>query len=129
MTIRILSVVRTFEQKDVAPKGLSPGDQVRMTDRLYNAVPQFGKPKGALVGSDWGTITIRRDLRSGKFRGAAALPGGSITVAGLVPLDGTPSVAAVVSGTGRFSNARGSVAVSTLPGRGRSANVFRLTLP
>jgi hypothetical protein len=129
LTIRILSVTRTMTAKDVAPKGLSAGDQVRMTDRLFNAASQFGKPKGALVGSDWGVITIRKDKRSGDFRGVMKLPGGTITAAGRVPLDGTPSSAGVVSGTGRFANARGSLAISTLPGRGRAANVFHLTFP
>jgi hypothetical protein len=129
LTIRILSVTRTFTAKDIAPKGLSAGDQVRTTDRLYNAAPQFGQPKGALVGSDRGTITVRSDKRSGDFRGVATLPGGTITAAGRVPLDGTPSTAGVVSGTGRFASARGSVAISTLPGRGHAANVFHLTLP
>ena len=129
VTISILSVTRTFTAKDVVPKGLSAGDQVRTTDRLYNVVPQFGKPKGALVGSDRGIITVRADRRSGDFRGVATLPGGTITAAGRVPLDGTPSSAGVVSGTGRFASARGSVAISTLPGRGRAANVFHLTFP
>ena len=60
LTIKVLSVVSGVGQKDVEPKGLSAGDRITMTDRLYNLAPQFGKPNGALIGSDVGISTVRQ---------------------------------------------------------------------
>src|SRR6266699_4059500 len=76
LDIKVLSILSGIEAKDVEPKGLSAGDRVTMTDRLYNLAPQFGKPNGALVGQDRGTVTVRRDKRSADFRGIARLPRG-----------------------------------------------------
>jgi hypothetical protein len=58
LTIKLRSVVQTTTANDVEPKGPSAGDRVTVTDRLYNLVPQFGKPKGALVGRDTATVTV-----------------------------------------------------------------------
>ena len=128
-TIRILSVVQTYVPRDVAPKGVSPGDSVRMTDRLYNLVPQFGRPRGAPVGTDSGTERILPGNQAARFQGVARLPGGSIVVSGRIPLADATASAKVVGGTGRFAHAGGTVEVRTLPGNGRATNVFRLTLP
>ena len=57
-TIVVISNTVTFSRHDVAPKGASKGDTVVYRDRLVNAAAQFGKQKGALVGSDAGTLTF-----------------------------------------------------------------------
>jgi hypothetical protein len=127
--VRILSVVSGYSQTDVEPKGLSAGDRVRMTDRLYNLVAQFGKPKGAPVGTDSGTMTIRRGKQTANFQGVARLPGGTMVVKGRVTLGRTPTTLTVAGGTGRYSRARGTVTVRTLDANGRASNIFHLTLP
>lgn len=127
LEIKILSVVQTVAQTDVEPKGLSVGDRITMTDRLYNLVPQFGRPKGALVGRDSGTVTVRQG--SADFRGTARLPGGTILVRRRFPVASALSRVTVVGGTGRFSNARGTVSIRALGAKGRATNVFHLTLP
>lgn len=56
LTIRLLSIV-TSERvvKDTAPKGTpNKGDVVYQRSALRNSVEQFGKPRGAVVGSDFG---------------------------------------------------------------------------
>ena len=128
LDLRILSVLGVANT-DVEPKGLSTGDRITMTDRLYNLVPQFGRPKNAFVGTDSATLTMRPAGRGADFRGTARLPGGTIKVRARVPSSGALSRAAVVGGTGRFSNAMGTVSIRTLAGKGRAANIFRLTLP
>jgi len=121
-------VVQTYVPTDFQPKGLSAGDHIRMTDRLYNLSAQFGKPRGSLVGSDSGTMKIRTGKRTADFRGVARLPGGTIAVGGRVSLTRQSSTVPVVGGTGHFAHARGTVVVSQADNNGR-ANVFRLTLP
>jgi Dirigent-like protein len=129
LDIKVLSVVRTYAQNDVEPKGLSSGDRITSTDRLYNLVPQFGKPTGALIGSDSGTFTVRT-RKAATFGGIARLPGGTIMVRGRLVLGSARSTLAVVGGTGRFSRARGTVSVTTVnASKGLARNVFRLTLP
>jgi hypothetical protein len=129
LDIKVLSVVRTYAQNDVEPKGLSSGDRITSTDFLYNLVPQFGKPTGALIGSDSGTFTVRTG-KAADFRGIARLPGGTIMVRGRLLLGSARSTLAVAGGTGRFSKARGTVSVTTVnASKGLARNVFRLTLP
>jgi hypothetical protein len=128
LTIKILSVVNAVGETDVEPKGLSAGDRIRITDRLYNLAPQFGKPNGAFVGTDSGISTVRQGGRSADFRGTARLPGGTIRVRGRYVVTGTLPLLTVVGGTGRFARARGTVSITALAGKGRARNVFRLTL-
>jgi hypothetical protein len=127
MTIKVVSVLTSFGQTDVEPKGLSAGDRVKMTDRLYNAVPQFGKAKGVLVGSDSATLTILAGGRTASFRGVARIPGGSVVVRGVVAIAGQGSTK-VVGGTGRFATATGRLVVGPASKNGRAVNVFYLTL-
>jgi hypothetical protein len=129
LTIKVLSVVSGVGQKDVEPKGLSAGDRITMTDRLYNLAPQFGKPNGALIGSDVGISTVRQSGHVVDFRGTARLPGGTVRVKGRFTASGTLPRVTVVGGTGRFSQARGTVSLTDLAAKGRAKNVFRLTLP
>jgi hypothetical protein len=127
MTIKVVSVLNGYGQTDVEPKGLSAGDRIKMTDRLYNAVPQFGKAKGALVGSDSATLTTLNGAQTAAFRGVARIPGGTVAVRGVVTLAGQGSTN-VVGGTGRFAKATGRVAVGPASKSGRALNLFYLTL-
>ncbi|HXY85178.1 MAG TPA: dirigent protein [Gaiellaceae bacterium] len=128
-TISLVSVLRTYVPTDVSPKGLSAGDSVKMTDGLYNAVSQFGKPAGALVGSDTGLEKVLAGRRTASFRGVATLPGGTIVIAGRVSMTAASTTAPVVGGTGRFAHAHGTVRFRTLSANGTASNVFRLALP
>ena len=60
LTIRLLAVNGTLKVvTDKAPKNRpSKGDVIEERTTLKNAVRQFGKPKGAVVGSDVGTYTF-----------------------------------------------------------------------
>jgi hypothetical protein len=119
MDVKVVSVLSGASQSR---------DTIRMSDKLYNLVPQFGKPKGALVGSDSGTVK-RTGTLSASFRGVARLPGGTLTVKGQVIAGEPISDVAVSGGTGRFAGARGIVVIRELSGRARAANIFHLTLP
>jgi hypothetical protein len=126
-TIRVLSIVRTSAESDVDPKGLSAGDRTATTDRLYNLVAQFGKPKDALIGTDWGVLTVLAGKKAAKFRGIARLPGGTIEARGLVSLVDPVSTVIVTGGTGHFLGVRGRVTMRALNANGRAINIFKLT--
>jgi hypothetical protein len=130
MVIRLLSTTTQTRYIDRGPKDVSPGDVFVSSSRLTNAVAQFGKPKGAVVGRDHGTFTL---LRGGKTRldGWATLPGGKIHVRGVTrDLGGNTSSIAVVGGTGDFASARGTLTVRPVsPKPEPSLNVYRLSLP
>jgi hypothetical protein len=128
-TIRLLSVAGAYRYKDAAPKGLSAGDSVTGTDRLYDLAAQLGRRKGALVGSDSGTWKILSAKGAAAFRGVARLPGGTIFVKGRIALDASSGSLPVVGGSGRFAGARGTLVVRELGTQGRAANIFLLTLP
>ena len=60
MTIRLLGTAAgSGYLVDHAPKGYpNKGDVVRATSTMRNAVAQFGRPKGAVVGRDVSITTI-----------------------------------------------------------------------
>ena len=118
MDIKVVSVLSGYSQS---------GKSLRMTDKLYNLVPQFGKPKGALVGSDSGTLK-RAGHISLSFTGIARFPGGTLNVRGQVVAGETVSNLTIAGGTGRFAGARGVVVIREMGGKGRAANIFHLTL-
>ncbi len=131
VTIRLLSVTTEARvQKDVAPKNVaSKGDVIWQKSLLRNAVAQFGKPKGALVGSDSGTITLVSPTVLAN-KGVAVLPGGTIRFAGRSDGNSRVMVVAVTGGTGTYAGARGKLEVRALNADGsRTTNVYRLTLP
>ena len=125
MVIRLTSVTTSVKPHDVAPTGVSKGDNYLATSRLLNRVPQFGKPKGAVVGTDRGTLTILTKT-TGKSAGVAKLPGGTIRFQGSGRL-GTSSTIPVVGGTGDFKGAHGTLLVNQLGNT--TYNTYRLTLP
>jgi dirigent-like protein len=119
MDIKVASVLSGYSQPSRTT--------LRMTDKLYNLVPQFGKPKGALVGSDSGTLKKTGTI-SFSFSGVARLPGGTLNVKGEVIGGEHISNLTIAGGTGRFAGARGVVVIRELGGRGRAANIFHVTL-
>jgi len=118
MDVKVMSVLSGYSQSSTS---------LRMTDRLYNLVPQFGKPKGALVGSDSGTLRKTGTI-SFSFKGIARLPGGTLTVRGQVIGGEHVSNLTIAGGTGRFAGARGVVVIREMGGQGRASNIFHLTL-
>ena len=130
MTIRVVSI--TIGSKmivDQDPKGVpSIGDTLRAKSNLRNDLPQFGKPKGALVGSDVATLTFE-SLTVGEVKVTAKLPGGTLRASGRVShgRDARATIR-VTGGTGVFAGARGTVSSTQLT-RERDLNVYRLQLP
>lgn len=131
MTIKLVSVTTQVRlQRDVAPKNVaSKGDVLSQKSVLRNAVAQFGKPKGALVGSDSGTMTLVSPTVV-NTKGTAVLPGGTIRFAGQISEAAASVNISVTGGTGRYAGARGRLEVRSLDASGaRTTNVYRLTLP
>jgi hypothetical protein len=132
LTIRVLvtPVTRTIE--DVPPKTVrsmgvwSKGDTLVGTSILRNFVPQFGKPRGARVGtSSFEDVALSSQMV--REDGVARLPGGTVHVRGVVPIGPTVKVP-VVGGTGVYAEARGVVEGRHLA-NGVTLNVCRLQLP
>ncbi len=127
VTFEVTSVSLAVTRHDVPPKGASRGDTITYRDRLLNAAPQWGRAKGAVVGSDRGTMTWT-SARTATFKGVAQLPDGTVDIEGaVVPVQGGYLAFPVVGGTGRYLRARGFVLVG--PGTTRALNVYRLTVP
>jgi hypothetical protein len=127
VTIRVVSVSVSIEPKDVKPAGASKGDRIVYRDVLLNAARQFGRAKGARVGSDrvMMTFTSARVVRA---QGVVRLPGGTLRVGGRVVAAGGRNIrVAVAGGTGRYRGAAGTLTIG--PGETRSLNVYRLRLP
>jgi dirigent-like protein len=128
MTIRLVSVATSARPVDKPPAGPSKGDQIIETSRLSNAVSQFGKAKGAVVGHDKATLTILSPTAL-TLDGVATLPGGTIAIRGPVESSsGRVTTIPVKGGTGRYAHARGSVVLTQLD-TNRALNVYRLSLP
>jgi hypothetical protein len=129
--VRVISIATAVKTHDEPPKGPSKGDYVIVDDKLTNAVAQFGKKKGALVGTDH---AIEKNIGSNRVLvdGVARLPGGTIHFKGeLKVLDPKNGIAAVpvVGGTGDFESAKGTVAIANLTKDGKTAlNVYSLKL-
>lgn len=129
---QIIRLVSTAKGKprtlvDRAPRGtLSPGDVFEERSTLRNAVAQFGRPKGAIVGSDVATYTIVSTSRA-SVKGSARLPGGTLRIAAVLTPQQIP-VFRVVGGSGAFAKARGQLELRSL-NVGSALNVYRLRLP
>jgi hypothetical protein len=127
LTIQVTSVVITIKPIDKQPKGTSKGDRIVQRNRLLNAVRQFGKKKGARVGTDSGTLVFT-SAHSARFVGTTKLPGGTIKLKGVVrPLADGGLQIPVTGGTGRYAEATGTLRVA--PGDKKVLNVYQLTLP
>jgi hypothetical protein len=127
LTLRVTSVALSVKPTDVAPKGRSKGDTIAYRDRLLNARAQLGRRKGAVVGSDQGTMTFT-GRHTARFVGVARLRGGTLKLAGKVgALPDHSLVIPVTGGTGRFAGAHGYLVAG--PGSKTSLNTYTLTLP
>jgi hypothetical protein len=125
-TIRVTSVTISMVGHDVKPKGPSAGDSVTYRDRLLNVTAQFGKKKGAVVGSDRGKLTYLT-AHTATFTGRVMLPGGTLRLSGAVY--GTAAgglVVPILGGTGRYADARGTLTVGS--GRDRVLNTYSFTI-
>ena len=126
ITLQVTSVGISVVTHDKAPKGTSKGDTVIYRDKLVNAKAQFGKKKGATVGSDSGTMTFTSP-HAAHFRGVAVLPNGSLTLNGpVVALSNGDLAIPVTQGTKAYQGASGFLLVG--PGKKRALNVYRLTI-
>jgi len=117
---------------DHAPKAYpSKGDVLRETSTLRNAVVQFGRPKGAIVGRDtWITTIVIAPFGTASVKSTTSVPGGTIRGAGAVNFANTASTFRVLGGTGRYANARGTISLRNLDANGkRGLGVYRLQLP
>ena len=108
VTIRLISHTSsgTNVLRDRAPKGTSKGDVWRLSSELRNAVPQFSRGKGAIVGHK--TVVIKwLDRNRADITVRSDLPGGRLLGGGVVRF--TPQMAhRITDGTGRFKNASGT---------------------
>jgi hypothetical protein len=117
VTIRVLVQPVTRRIKDVPPKTArsrgewSKGDTLSGTSILRNFVPQFGKPKGARVGtSSFTDIALASQMV--REEGVARLPGGTVHVRGVVPIGPTVKLP-VVGALGSTREQRVSSRVDT----------------
>ena len=132
LTIRVYVEEVTQSIKDVPPRTFNvtheytKGDTVRGTERLRNALPQFDKPKGAIVGTDRYLIvgtalqTVRADF-------VTRFPGGTVHAHG-EGKRGTKAEVPIVGGTGVYAGATGSIEGRHLA-NGEKLNIYRLQLP
>jgi Dirigent-like protein len=129
LTIRLLAVGGTFKiVSDKAPKGRpSKGDVVHERTTLKNLVRQFGKPKGAVVGSDLAVVTFSSPSTA-NFVLTVKLPGGTLRCTSRIT-PAAESTLKVVGGTGAFAGARGTGVVRAAPALKGAYNTYRLTLP
>lgn len=126
LTFAVTSVGLSSKRTDLLPKGTSKGDTIVMRDRLLNTKAQFGRAKGAAVGSDHGTMTFTSG-HTARFAGVADLPGGTLVLNGQVVVLAAGLAIPVTGGTGRFARAKGYVLVGH--GGKRVLNTYTLTLP
>ena len=123
-TIEVTSVTVKQISHDVKPKGPSKGDTILYRDKLVNAAAQFGKRKGAVVGSNSGKLTFSGP-HTATFQGKAILPGGTLTLSGPAYTSAAGLVIPVTGGTGAFAGAHGTLTVGA--GSTRVPNTYRLT--
>jgi len=126
LTFAVTSVGLSSKRTDLLPKGTSKGDTIVMRDRLLNTKAQFGRAKGAAVGSDHGTMTFT-SAHTARFSGIAVLPGGTLVLKGEVVVLTAGLAIPVIGGTGRFARAKGYVLVGH--GSKRVLNTYALTVP
>jgi hypothetical protein len=132
MTIRLISTATDGGWlHDGEPQGdLNKGEVFWIKSTLRNAIPQFNRPKGAIVGSDVTTIkVVSTSPAIDDATLVTKLPAGTLRGAGRVRETKT-QVMPVTGGTGKFAGARGTLESTSLDANGdRSLNVYRLRLP
>ena len=131
VTIRVLVIPVTRSIKDVPPKTINlgkwtKGDTITGTSILRNAVAQFGKPKGARVGTS-SFVIVTLSSRRARDDAVARLPGGTVHAHGVGEIGPNPKVP-IVGGTGRYAGATGFVEGRVLPS-GQQLDTLRLRVP
>jgi hypothetical protein len=125
--IKLISVTTKVDDTDKPPKGASKGDRTVGASTLYNGVAQFGRKAGAAVGKDR-SVFVLRDPKTLYGSGTATLPGGTLHFQGVAKVQDGVFVIPVVSGTGTFVGAKGSLLIPIAkPGTKIVANLYRLT--
>jgi hypothetical protein len=132
LTIRVFVVPVTRQVKDVPPKRFnlgekSKGDTLSGTSILRNAVPQFGKPKGARVGTD-SFVEVWLTPKRLTIDAVGRLPGGTLHVHGVASIETNRPKVQVVGGTGVYAGATGFV-VGQVLASGQQLDTFRLRVP
>lgn len=130
MTIRVLATVTTARPVDLPPRNVqNKGDRVFVESQLTNAVPQFGRPKGSIIGQDYSTITYLSPTER-LVNVQITLPGGGLHLRGKLRVRSSASVVRipVISGTRDFAGATGFSTARSAPGN-HTLNVYRLQLP
>ena len=125
--IKLISVTTKANDTDKPPKGASKGDRTIGASALYNGIDQFGRKAGARVGTDRSIFTLR-DAKTLYANGTATLPGGTLHFQGTAKVKKGVFHIPVVSGTGDFTGAKGSLLIPIVePGTKVVANLYRLT--
>jgi hypothetical protein len=130
VTIRVLATVTTARPVDLPPRNVqNKGDRVFVESQLTNAVPQFGRPKGSIIGQDYSTITYLSPTER-LVNVQITLPGGGLHLRGTLNVSDPAAVVKipVISGTRDFAGATGVSEARSAPGN-HTLNIYRLKLP
>ena len=130
MTIRVLASVTQANPVDLPPRNVqNKGDRVFVESQLRNAVPQFGQPKGSIVGIDYSTITYISSTKR-LVSVQVTLPGGGLRLRGTLNVSNPRALVKipVISGTRDFEGATGYSEARSAPGQ-QTLNVYHLRLP
>jgi hypothetical protein len=130
MTIRVLASVTKANPVDLPPRNVqNKGDRVFVESQLRNAVPQFGQPKGSIVGIDYSTITYISSTKR-LVSVQVTLPGGGLPLRGTLNVSNPRALVKipVISGTRDFEGATGYSEARSAPGQ-QTLNVYHLRLP
>jgi hypothetical protein len=130
MTIRVLASVTKANPVDLPPRNVqNKGDRVFVESQLRNAVPQFGQPKGSIVGIDYSTITYISSTKR-LVSDPVPLPGGGLRLRGTLNVSNPRALVKipVISGTRDFEGATGYSEARSAPGQ-QTLNVYHLRLP
>jgi hypothetical protein len=130
MTIRLVSTDADSRFLTDRPplEQAGKGDVIVVDSTLRNAVAQFGRAKGAVVGNDTVIFTIRSRTDADVIV-ESSLPGGWLRAGGRARL-GPKQTYSVTGGGGRFAGARGTgESVALGPSSNRRLKLYRLRLP
>jgi hypothetical protein len=127
LVVRVKSVTVSARMHQTGGPTISKGDYWLNQSRLTNVVPQFGKRKGATVGTDTYKLLFTSET-TWRMTGTTTLPGGTIRWLGEGRIQGDAYIGPirVTGGTGAFAGASGTLTSTT----GLSPlNTYRLVLP
>jgi hypothetical protein len=130
MTIRVLASVTKATPVDLPPRNVqNAGDRVFVESQLRNAVPQFGRPKGSIVGIDYSTITYLSGTKR-LVSVQVTLPGGGLRLRATLDVSDPDALVRipVISGTRDFEGATGFSEARSASGE-QTLNVYHLRIP